>query len=434
MSRNLTPKSGVSISDQERSLRKTEDGKLIYTTYRNRKSVFLLRNNRLVAAYFPENSKIGSVYIAKVKHVTKSIDACFVEIQGGEICFLSFKEAVCPLLLNRGYDGRILEGDEILVQVTRDAQKNKQPSVTAQISLSNDYFVLSLGSEKTGYSAKLDGKQKSALAKRLAENGILENGRLTQDIFRGAGVDPSVGLIVRTKALELLEDASSLALPQSFFRLAETFERLLRDALHRTCFSCLYAEDKLLSGMSNFSYDEYGEIVTDDEALYGRLREYTSTHTPKKPVRLYQDRMLSLNSLYSLESKMDAALSERVWLKSGGYLVIQPTEALTVIDVNSGKYETGNRTEEETSFRINAEAAEEIALQLRLRNLSGIIIVDFINMAAEEHRRDILDCLKKYVQGDRVRTTVVDMTPLGLVEITRKKTTRSLREQLHGNS
>ena len=139
--------------------------------------------------------------------------------------------------------------------------------------------------------------------------------------------------------------------------------------------------------------------------------------------------MLSLGKLYGLDSKADMALGTRVWLKSGGYLVIEPTEAMTVIDVNSGKYEAGKGTQE-TAFRINCEAAEEIALQLRLRNLSGMILVDFINMDSKEREEQLLQQLKSAVQGDKQKTNVIDMTALGLVEITRKKSYKPLREQL----
>ena len=127
---------------------------------------------------------------------------------------------------------------------------------------------------------------------------------------------------------------------------------------------------------------------------------------------------------------MEEALGQRIWLKCGGYLIIQPTEALTVIDVNSGKYESRRGAEEETAFRVNTEAAEEIALQLRLRNLSGIIIVDFINMKEAKNQNELMKTLKSFVNRDKIKTNVIDMTPLGLVEITRKKIKMPLSEYL----
>lgn len=435
MSRIIQSKTSPTISEEERSLKNTRDGKLLFTRYKDRKCILLLQNDRLTAAAFPEESKIGAIYIAKVRNVAKNINACFVEIAGGEICFLPLKEAACPLLLNRNFNGKLLEGDELPVQVVRDAQKTKQASVTAHISLTNDYFALAFGPERIGYSTKLNQKQKELLSNILTENGIMTNGCLPQSLFPAetAFAMPTLGLIVRTRAGELLEheqEASEEILRQ-LQNLTEECNLFLRSAAHRTCFSCLKEADNIIfHTLDSFTApEEYRELVTDDKALYIQLQDYAAAHLPQKSVRLYQDEMLSLNKLYGLNSKLDIALGERVWLKSGGYLIIQATEALTVIDVNSGKYEAKNKVGEESALKVNREAAEEIAIQLRVRNLSGIIIIDFINMNAEVHRQEIIDCMKKLVKKDKVKTTVVDITPLGLMEITRKKITKPLHEQ-----
>ena len=146
------------------------------------------------------------------------------------------------------------------------------------------------------------------------------------------------------------------------------------------------------------------------------------------PLRLYED-SYPLRALYHLETELDHATSKNVWLKSGGYLVIEPTEAMTVIDVNTGK-NVDKKSPEDTYFKTNMEAAVEIAAQLRLRNISGIIIVDFIDMADEEHNTELLNSFKRILSSDPVKTTLIDMTSLGLVEITRKKIKRPLMEQL----
>ena len=142
---------------------------------------------------------------------------------------------------------------------------------------------------------------------------------------------------------------------------------------------------------------------------------------------LYTDENLPLMKLYRLESVLKSATDRRVWMKSGGYLVIEPTEALTVIDVNSGKSIKGKNAEEQF-LKINIEAAKEIARQLRLRNISGIVMIDFINMKEESHNHELMKNLAEYVRTDPVRTTVVDMTKLGLVELTRQKGKRALHE------
>ncbi len=437
MSRAIQTKTSLTISDAERALQKSDDGKLLISRYRDRSCALLLQNDRLTAVAFPEESKVGAVYIAKVRNVVKNIEACFVEIAEGEICFLPLKEAVCPLLLNRKFDGKILVGDELPVQIIRDAQKTKQASVTAHISLSDDYFAFAFGTERIGFSAKLLKEQKQLLAHIFSENSIMKDGRLSQGIFsvRTAFEMPSIGLIVRTKAGELLDNTDDTWAEKTILHLkefADEFNLFLRDAIHHTCFSCLKEAENIISGTmsSLIAPYEYSEILTDDEAYYQQLKEYAEKHFPDKTVRLYSDELISMNKLYQIDSKLETVLRERVWLKSGGYLIIQPTEALTVIDVNSGKYEASRKAGEEYTLKVNREAAEEIAIQLRARNLSGIIIADFINMETEEYKQELISYLRSLVKKDKVRTTVVDMTPLGLVEITRKKITKPLYEQL----
>ncbi len=167
MSRKILPKASVSLTEEEQLLRRQDRGRLLFTTYRERRCALYLQDNRLRAAsFFPEfPSRIGAIYIGKIKNMVKNINACFVEIAGGEICFLSLSEKNnirdTVYLLNRDYDGRLMEGDELLVQVTKDSQKLKKASVTAQISLHNDYFVLSLGSRKASFSAKLSDEKKT---------------------------------------------------------------------------------------------------------------------------------------------------------------------------------------------------------------------------------------------------------------------------------
>ena len=172
------------------------------------------------------------------------------------------------------------------------------------------------------------------------------------------------------------------------------------------------------------------EILTDDPEIYGQIKEYLSVYQREdlEKLRLYSDPMVSLGKVYQLEKAMEEALSRHVWLRSGGYLVIDPTESMTVIDVNTGKY-TGRKNLHDTIMKINLEAAGEISRQLRLRNLSGIIVVDFIDMESEEDKKLLLKTLSAYCLADPVKTTVVDITKLNLVEITRKKIRRPLYEQ-----
>lgn len=172
--------------------------------------------------------------------------------------------------------------------------------------------------------------------------------------------------------------------------------------------------------------DETEEILTDLPDIYQKLQEAAGDGF-QVPVRFYTD-SYPLSALYRLDAALDRALGRTVWLRSGGYLVIEPTEAMTVIDVNTGK-NTDKKTASETYLKTNLEAAEEIAVQLRLRNLSGIIVVDFIDMKEKAQNEELMRRLRQCLAADPVKTVLVDMTPLGLVEITRKKTLRPLHEQ-----
>lgn len=426
MSRNINTTNKIRLSDNQRDINK--GGKLLFTDYQGQHTALYICENRLLAAQFypSQESKLGAIYIAKVKSVVKNLNAFFVEIGGAEreICFLSQKDCVHPYLLNRAWDGRILEGDEFPVEIIRDAQKSKQASVTTRLSFANSYFALSVGNPHIHYSSKLEPAQKGDLQRILEQKP-----RILQDF------PVPMGLIVRTRAGEFLLDGQ-----KGEQLLWETLEQLIRDfnllfhtARHRTCFSCLRSTPPFWQdALEHLVYpEEYEEILTDNNELYEQF--LASDCIPdQKTIRLYspkEQEELPLAKLYGLESKIATALERRVWLRSGGFLLIEPTEALTVIDVNSGKYES-SKTPEETYALVNRQAAEEIALQLRLRNLSGIIIVDFINMRDKEDREELMRYLASLTRKDHQRTTVVDITALGLVEITRKKSSKPLAEQI----
>lgn len=434
MSRKIETKLSLTLSNDETALRSTADGKLIFTTYHKKTCAALLVNSRLTMLNFPESSKVGAIYLCRVKNVVPNIQACFVEITNGELCFLPMKDARQVLLLNRKPDGRILEGDEFPVQIVRDVQKTKQASVTAHISFADDFFAFSFGEPTLGISSKLDKAQKQELNVLLNEAGIIADGRFVQGLVAGrfpGTIIPSVGLVVRTRAAEFCSESNRERLREQFSSILERFISFLGSCMHRTGRVCVLEPecmaDRILPQL--VSPDEFSEIITDDPAVHTELKKYAEIHLPSTPCRLYDDPMLSLSKLYNLDSKIDEAFGERVWLKSGAYLIIQPTEALTVIDVNSGKFEARKGNDDQTAWKVNTEAAVEIARQLRLRNLSGIIVVDFINMRAEESRAGLLRQMKGLVQDDRIRTNVVDMTQLGLVEITRKKIMKPLWEQ-----
>lgn len=398
-------------------------GKLLLIKYKQKTLVLLIRDNRLISVRVYEEdslSSIGNIYVGRVQSIAENINAAFVEIDKNTPCFLPLSHAGYPHVLNRTYDGKLKAGDELIVQVFRDAIKTKQPVLTTKLSISGTYLVVSDGSEQLGISSKLSDCNKKKIIEVLLKEGMIDQNKRCISMEH-------MGMVVRTNAGTLSEDMSPLL--QEWICLMEEFKNIITGASYRTCFSCLKCNKKgYLTDLKNYYTSEYNEIITDCADIHEELLDYYEGQMNAPPIRYYQDDY-PLEKLYSIQTLLDRALNSRVWLKSGGYLIIEPTEALTVIDVNTGKFEAG-KDREETFYHINMEAAIEIALQLKLRNISGIIIVDFINMDTEEHNKALLNKLISLIKEDSVKTTVVDMTPLGLVEITRKRVSKPLRELL----
>ena len=356
---------------------------------------------------------LHAIYIGKVKNVVPSIDAAFVEVEKGKMGFLPMKQAKNPIIVNRKYDGRIVAGDEILVQIEKEGIKTKEPGLTCNLSFTGKYCVLTTGKLGVGFSSKLDNTTKLFWKQQLEGWNI-------EEILQ----EENIGMVVRTNVAALME---SDHFKEEFEQLLEQKNKILSAVSYRTCFSCLLQPlEGYLTDIRDTYEDSFDKIITNREDIYNRIREeFPSIEN----VELYKDSRISLEKLYSVETRLKEALGERVWLKSGAYLVIQQTEALTVIDVNSGKIQKKN-PKDDIYCEINKEAAKEIALQLRLRNLSGIIVIDFISQNTKEQDSQILAYLSSLVKKDSVKTNVIDMTPLGLVEVTRKKIYKSLREQL----
>ena len=388
---------------------------LLFVEYKNKILSLLFGESRLkkIGVHENNNTELGAVYIGKVKNVVPSIDACFVEYQKDCIGFLPLKQIKNAVFVKRNVKDKVVSGDEIVVQIETEKIKSKAPGLTCNLSLRGSYSVLTTGNTKIGFSSKLKESKKIQLKDWVYQSPVLSQIK-----------ENKIGLVVRTNAAKL-EDKE--ALTEELSNLLEEIKRILQTAKHRTCFSCLYQpKASYLTEIRDLYQWEFEKIITDIPAVYEILK-LDSLHQNK--LEFYQDKLISLSRLYSVSTRIKEALEERVWLKSGAYLVIQPTEALTVIDVNSGKIQK-KHPGDEIYYTINREAAKEIAFQLKLRNISGIIVIDFINQNEEEQDRELLKYFSSLVKTDSVQTNVVGMTALGLVEVTRKKVQRSLREQL----
>lgn len=386
--------------------------KLIFTRLRGKTAAILTSGPRVLQFDFEpgEDSQIGNIYIGKVKNIVKNINAAFVEYQPGVNGYYSLSENREPLYTDVRDHGRLREGDEILVQVERAAVKTKDAVLTSNLNITGRYVVLTARNGRLGISSKIHSKAWRDQMKTWWER-------------RG---DKGHGLILRTNAFEA--DQEEIARETEL--LCHTYEAICANARYRTCFSLLYSPSSFPVRVLQDTYlKNMEEVLTDSREIYEDLSSIIKETPDAQLLRLYDDKQLSLSTLYNLDTALDRALSRQVWLKSGGYLVIEPTEALTVIDVNTGK-NAGKKSFPETIVSTNLEAACEIALQLRLRNLSGIIIIDFIDMDSREKQEELLRNLRNFCSQDPVPVTVVDMTPLGLVEVTRKKVKKPLYEQI----
>lgn len=361
-----------------------------------------------------KESRLGNIYVGRVANIVENIQAAFIEIEKGVTCFYSLRDLKEPYFIKKQGTKPLCIGDELLVEVTRESVKTKPPTVSTNLNFPGRYLILTTENRQLGISKKLHAEERAGLQELIKPY-------LTKEY----------GWIVRTNA----KDAKEQEILDELRTLKTQYETLMENARHRTTYSLLRkSEPFYLAFLKGLAMDEVEKITTDIPAVYETLENYLKEYEKKGYEKLcfYEDKMVSVSALYGLKHELDRALKRKVWLPSGGYLVIEPTEALTVIDVNSGK-NSKKKSKEELIFSTNKEAAIEIAKQLVLRNISGICVIDFIDMKSKEQQEELMHVLRMEVKKDKIPTTLVDITRLGLVELTRKKVKKSLKEQLQGD-
>lgn len=382
----------------------------VFTEWNKKKLGILFEDGKAMEIRcYEADSILGNVYRARVSNLSSNINAAFVDIKKGESCYLSMDD----------YHGEKLKvGDLVTVQVVRDKIKTKRYAVTTDISLQGDYAVTTLFAP-VGVSSKITDSARKKELKTLMQNLLIAEQDAQFYLAEGnvAEIERikklTLGGIIRTQA----EHAEDAAITREIEGQARLLYSIMKKSEYATQYTCLYhTEVEYIKDIRRMHALQDVEIVTDIPEVTEAISE----------IPLYTDEY-TLTLRYSLASLLEKTLSKRAYLKSGAYLVIEPTEAMTVIDVNSGKSIKGKNAEEQF-LKINIEAAKEIARQLRLRNISGIVMIDFINMKEESHNHELMKNLAEYVRTDPVRTTVVDMTKLGLVELTRQKGKRALHE------
>ncbi len=375
-----------------------------------------------------ERGLVGNVYLGKVARVLPGMQSAFIDIGLERAAFLHVADLMAaynptsqgraaetetakPAAPTLPIEKQVFEGQSLMVQVIKDSIGTKGARLSTQISIAGRQLVFLPQDEHIGVSQKIPVAQRDALRARVAQL---------------AG-DASGGFILRTNA----EEASDAELADDIAYLRKAWTRIKAASVKLPAKSVLHTDLNLLQRvLRDMVSDETQSIRIDSreqfEALSAFARDYMPAAADK--LQLYKGER-PIFDLYSIDEEVAKALARRVELKSGGYLIIDQTEALTTVDVNTGGF-VGARNFDDTIFKTNLEAALAIARQLRLRNLGGIVIADFIDMTRDDHRSQVLAEFRKQLARDRVKTAAGDFSQLGLVELTRKRTRESLAHML----
>ena len=380
--------------------------------------VAILENGVLQELYIERSRNkglVGNIYKGRVSRVLPGMEAAFVEVGMERAAFLH----VSDMLHGKEHGERpninllLRDGQEILVQVVKDQIGSKGARVTAHITIPSRYLVFMPNSSNVGVSTRIESEE--------------ERGRLRDMLLTHGDLLGESGYIIRTAA----ESATHESLRQDIMYLNKSWETIC-DKLKATPAGTILHEDlplhlRVLRDMIDVDLEK---IRVDSRETSRRMSEFASHYVPEAAgVIEHYPGERPIFDLYGVEDEIQKSLDRKVLLKSGGYLIIDQTESMTTVDVNTGAF-VGSRNLEETIFKTNLESAQAIARQLRLRNLGGIIIIDFIDMAEEEHRRQVLRALEKALERDHARTQVCEVSTLGLVEMTRKRTRESLEHTL----
>lgn len=381
------------------------DNKLLYTTVYDRKVLVHLSDDKIEHIRVIRNTQfpIGTVVIGRVTKMLPSSNACFVDIGDTENYFLTIPKIPGKIqYADMNKKGNLHCEDVILVQVSAEAVKQKAPSVTSDISLSGRFVVIEEGSG-ISFSKKITKNEKNAV--NITSN-IKELSHNHHIIFRTE--------IINQKDTSIVED--------EILQLINRFDDIKNNLHVYKEKTVLYKADNILqSTISEWTKYGYTELVTD---VYSDIDELSELNIN---IREYNDDRLSLIKLYKLETLINDCLNQKVYLKSGAYLVVEQGETLTSIDVNSAHAIKGDK--EEASFKINMEAAEAIIHVLKSRNITGMILIDFINMKDKKHEDELITKIKDLLLYDDVKSSFIDITGLGLVELTRQRKYSSLIEQ-----
>jgi len=394
---------------------KTKEVMISLDPYEARAAV--VEDMQLVEIYMERLDKppiVGNIYLGRVKDVLPGMEAAFVDIGVEKNAFLYIKEVIMPEddidSVPRKIEHMLKPGQEILVQVAKEPMGTKGARVTTQITLPGRYLVLLPFGDVVGISRRLDPSE------RMRLKGFC-------DEIKPKGM----GMIVRTAA----QDVGLEELRRDLKYLTRLWTTVSRRIKRAKASQLIHTEMKLpLRVLRDVVTGDFQRIWIDDIKIHKKAVAFLKSTSPElmRSVRFYQDK-LPLFDKYRINQEVRKALHRKVWLRSGGFITVDGTEALTAIDVNTGKY-VGKTSLEETIFQTNLEAVEEVVRQLRLRDIGGIIVIDFIDMENLRNREEIFLRLNKALDADRIKSRVIEISRLGLVEMTRKNVSDGLLEYL----
>lgn len=389
---------------------------IIINTNKFKTKAALLEDGKVMEVHIEregEGTLNGNIYKGKVSNVILGMESAFINIGLEKNAFLYINdlkefEDSDENKKSHSIEHLISAGDEVIVQILTDPRDNKGARVTTHCTIPGKFLVLVPNNNHIAISKKIENLEERERLKQI----------FTEITPKGMGV------IIRTAA----ENRDISYLKKEIQYLEKKWNEVENKISNSKVGDILYKDsgivNKVLRDMINSNIDE---IVVDDKSVYNKIVEYTSTFNDKNSNLkvTFFNKNKDIFDEYKIETEIEKALEETFYLECGGSIVIQKTEALVSIDVNTGK-NIGVTNLEETVVKTNLEAAKEIARQLRIRNLSGIIIIDFIDMKVEEDKKLILNCLERHLQKDRIRTDIVHFTNLGLIEMTRKRTGKPL--------
>lgn len=361
---------------------------------------------------------VGNIFKGRVENVLPGMQAAFVNVGLEKNAFLYVEDA----LPARSPDGNtqdnsslgtnicniLKQGQEVLVQIVKEPIGTKGPRVTTHITLPGRYLVLMPTVDCIGISRRIEDEKERERLKELASRVKPEG----------------IGVIVRTVA----EGVEEEEFRQDVALLTKLWRKILNKAARGPVPNLVHRDLELVQRILRDVFTEDVDRLTIDSRYeYEKVLDLLDVIDPRLKLKVFLDERENIFEYFGIEKEIEKALERKVWLKCGGYLVIDQAEALTAVDVNTGKY-VGTTNLEDTVLKTNLEAAREIARQLRLRNIGGIVIVDFIDMAEEAHRQQVLQLLEEEIKKDKTKVNILGITQLGLVEMTRKKVRPSLAE------